>query len=395
MTLMNTEPAAASPARPWPNARGAASRSLLRASIASGAAGLFLVLICGLAYADPSASLSVEVVPTGTAPAFEPTGCQPGNHGLVRGRPSIKTINGAPVLVADDGCLIVAYGGFASGSGYEGTTYVNPSEYSPFDALFGLNVHWAQQVRDLGHFNGIGVGQFTVNPAEAASTCPFSFPFAQTLAQSVTTNQALLSIVNQTGMYLIISPAICSDWHGGSLDLGFMTTYWQTMAQNFGSNTNVIFQEFSEPEGMSNFSCSLNGQMNDQDYQTVRQYAPNTMFLAWGDFSFGSLSTSCGSWPQLTANATHINYSNAASAFSSIHTEDPGVVGAFIQPGAAIGQAMWSLEGPESPTNCAFQGSDANLSSYIQTLMSNNTGWQCDDGWPDPYGPVVPFWPAD
>jgi hypothetical protein len=174
-----------------------------------------------------------------------------------------------------------------------------------------------------------------------------------------------------------------------------MTTYWQTMAQNFGSNTNVIFQEFSEPEGMSNFSCSLNGQMNDQDYQTVRQYAPNTMFLAWGDFSFGSLSTSCGSWPQLTANATHINYSNAASAFSSIHTEDPGVVGAFIQPGAAIGQAMWSLEGPESPTNCAFQGSDANLSSYIQTLMSNNTGWQCDDGWPDPYGPVVPFWPAD
>jgi hypothetical protein len=326
---------------------------------------------------------------------FEPPGCTPGNHSLVRGRPSIQTINGSPVLVADDGCLIVTYGGFASGSGYEGTTYCNPCEYNPNDSLLGLNVHWAQQVRDLGHFNGIGVGQFTINPNEAPSTCPFGFPYGQTLAQSVTTNQALLNIVNQTGMYLIISPAVCSDWNGGSIDLNFMATYWQTMAQNFGANTNVIFQEFSEPEGMSNFSCSLNGQMNDQDYLKVRQYAPNSMFLAWGDFSFGSFTTSCGTWPQLTSYATHINYSNAGSAFSSIHTEGSQVVSAFIQPANSLGQAMWSLEGPESPTNCAFQGTDTNLQGYIQTLMNNNVGWQCDDGWPNSYGAVVPFWPAD
>ena len=68
MTLMNTEPAAASHARLWPNARGAVSRSLLRAGIASAAAGLFLVLICGLAYANTSAGLSVNVVPSGSPP---------------------------------------------------------------------------------------------------------------------------------------------------------------------------------------------------------------------------------------------------------------------------------------------------------------------------------------
>jgi glucuronoarabinoxylan endo-1,4-beta-xylanase len=68
MTLMNAEPAEAGPTRPWPTARGAASRSLLRAGIAPGAAGLFLVLICGLAYADAGASLSVDVVPSGPAP---------------------------------------------------------------------------------------------------------------------------------------------------------------------------------------------------------------------------------------------------------------------------------------------------------------------------------------
>ncbi len=62
MTLMNTEPAAASAARPWPNARGAASRRLLRAGIASAAASLFLALSCGLAYTGPSATLSVAIV---------------------------------------------------------------------------------------------------------------------------------------------------------------------------------------------------------------------------------------------------------------------------------------------------------------------------------------------
>ena len=68
MTLMNAEPAEAILARTWPTARGVASQSLLRAGIAFAAAGLLLVLICGLAYADASASLSVNVVPSGSPP---------------------------------------------------------------------------------------------------------------------------------------------------------------------------------------------------------------------------------------------------------------------------------------------------------------------------------------
>jgi glucuronoarabinoxylan endo-1,4-beta-xylanase len=68
MTLMNTELASASHARLWPNARSAASRSLLRAGVASAPASLFLVLICGVAYADASATLSVDVVPSGSPP---------------------------------------------------------------------------------------------------------------------------------------------------------------------------------------------------------------------------------------------------------------------------------------------------------------------------------------
>jgi glucuronoarabinoxylan endo-1,4-beta-xylanase len=68
MTLMNAEPAEAILARTRPTARGAASQSLLRAGIAFATAGLLLVLICGLAYADASASLSVNIVPSGSPP---------------------------------------------------------------------------------------------------------------------------------------------------------------------------------------------------------------------------------------------------------------------------------------------------------------------------------------
>jgi glucuronoarabinoxylan endo-1,4-beta-xylanase len=42
---------------------------LLRAGIASAAASRFLILICGLAYADAGASLSVDVVPFGSPPS--------------------------------------------------------------------------------------------------------------------------------------------------------------------------------------------------------------------------------------------------------------------------------------------------------------------------------------
>jgi hypothetical protein len=395
MTLMNAEPAEASPTRPWPNARGAASQSLLRAGIAAAAAGLFLFLICGLAHANASASLSVEVIPSGSPPpsSFEPAGCQPSNHGLVRGRPSIQTINGAPVLVTDSGCLLVAYDAFATSQGYEGSTFVSSPGFDQYDAAFGVNQTWVQQVRDIGHYNAIATAQFLTNPAQTA-TCQYVFPFTNTLDQFVATAQNLLSLASANGLYLIIMPFNCSDWTGGSLDPSWDITVWTRLAQTFGSNTNVIFQQASEPEGEGNFSCDLNSQINDSNYLTIRQFAPNSMFLPWGEFSFSG-PPNCGDWASLTSGATSTSYSNAASSWSSIHTFDNTVaLQQYIQAGAALGQAMWSLEGPESPDNCAF-GTDAALTSYIQTLMSNNTGWQCDDGWPNAYGPNVPFWPAD
>src|SRR5271168_1413993 len=128
MTLMNAEPAEASPMRPWPNARGAASQSLLRAGIAAAAAGLFLFLICGLAHADASASLSVNVIPSGSPPKAT---CQLGNHGAVRGRAHVA--NGT--LLADDGCLLrmsypVEQQAFSPGSVSDYQNLVNNGHYN-------------------------------------------------------------------------------------------------------------------------------------------------------------------------------------------------------------------------------------------------------------------------
>jgi hypothetical protein len=91
---------------------------------------------------------------------------------------------------------------------------------------------------------------------------------------------------------------------------------WTTIAQTFGQYTNVIFAEDGEPEGFANFTCQLDGQMNDQDYLTIRQYAPDTMFLAWSDLTenYPNTDNYCGTWAQLTALAPDINYSNAAIA---------------------------------------------------------------------------------
>jgi Cellulase (glycosyl hydrolase family 5) len=330
--------------------------------------------------------------------AYEPPGCQPGNHGLVRDRPRIETINGAPVLVADDGCLIVSMDGFANPSGYgPGGVYENPSPYGDVysSATYGVNLQWMQEVNAVG-FNATMWSVGIIDPSQT-SVCTQGFPFSMTIDQFVSSAQTMLSYANQTGMYLILEPFICGDWNGANIDLDFENQIWTTLAQDFGQYTNVIFNADGEPTGYANNSCQLEGQLSDQEYLTLRQNGgPDSMFLAFSNFNenYPNTDTDCGTWAQLASFAPDINYSNAAIAWSGIKTYYTSNIGGTIQRAAASGYALWEFEGPESPDDCAF-GSDANEQAYMETLMSNNTGWQCDDGWPNNYGPVVPFWPSD
>jgi hypothetical protein len=340
---------------------------------------------------------------TQASTVYQPPGCQPGNHGAIRGRPRIASINGTPTLVADDGCLIVAYDGFATGQGYgPGGVFQNTTSYSYTGAAQGtngVNLQWMQEVAAAG-FNAVATPESI--QADGQTDCHYGYPYSQTLSQFIPTMQTYVSLANQTGLYVIVQPTQCNQWETGNggpagpFNQSLNDAVWTSMAQNFGGNTNVFFVEGGEPEGFSNWSCSMEAGMSDRDYQTIRNNGgANTMFGAFSDFRFGlGVESNCGPYSNLTSQAPHINWNNAFISFSLLNADVPGSWAGEVAETAANGQAMWSYEGSEDPSDCGF-GSHANAVTLKQALMAANTGWQCDDGWPNPYGPVSIFWTPD
>lgn len=336
-------------------------------------------------------NLSVNIQPVG-ASAYQPPTCVPG-HSLVRGRTKIVQINGVPTLVTDNGCLLYTYDGFGNGNG--------PPETQ------GVDLQWAQQVNAAG-FNAIATP--TSIQADGQPDCQFGYPYSQTLSQFVTsTNSTIdqyLAIVSQTGMYLIIQPTQCNQWASanngpaGPFSQSLNDAFWAAIAQKYGAKTNVIFMEGGEPEGFSNWSCSMEASMSDQDYQTIRSNgAPNTLWLAFSDFSFGQWynghpDSNCGPYSNLTSQTPHIDWSNAAISFSLLNMDYPNNIGAMIDETAANGQAMFSYEGAEDPSDCAF-GSHSNALQLKEAMSFKNSGWQCDDGWSNGYGTVTQYWSSD
>jgi hypothetical protein len=363
-----------------------------------------LSLVGGAAQAgSATANLSVQIIPVNTTLVYQPSTCQPGNHGAVRGRPKIVSINGAPTLVADDGCLIIAYDGFATGQGYgPGGVFQNTTSYTytgDAQGTNGVNLQWMQEVKAAG-FNAVATPQAV--QADGQTDCHYGYPYSQTLSQFIPTVQTYVSLANQTGMYVIVQPTQCNQWEtgnggpAGSFSQSLNDAFWTSLAQNFGGNTNVFFVEGGEPEGFANWSCTMEAGMSDRDYQTIRNNGgANTMFGAFSDFRFGlGVESNCGPYSNLTSQAPDINWSNAFIAFSLLNADVPGSWAGEIAETAANGQAMWSYEGSEDPSDCAF-GNHGNAVALKQALQAVNTGHQCDDGWPNPYGPVSAFWTFD
>jgi hypothetical protein len=352
MTLMNTKPAAASPARPWPNARGAASRSLLRAGIASAAAGLFLVVICGLAYANTSAGLSVNVVPPGSPPNAT---CQLGNHGPVRGWAHVA--NGT--LVADDGCLLQM-------------SYPSTSAFGPF-SLAGL-----QDMRDNGHYNTlrdtIFLGGF-YNDSIAGNTIQ---DIENQLDADVATTQ-------QLGLYLLVDNhnTLPSPGNEGCPDWSADGQIWTAIAPRYANYTNVIYQIQNEPDWCSAENYSDIAQNEDALYKLIRSYAPNTPILAWTFLNPSWVFGASGGLLGVLAQAPDINYSNATVDFHDYSSGDVNFINTARSYSAPVTMSEYGV--------CV--GSSWN--SILSTLVSLGVSWSCGDGYPDNSPGFVVTWPKD
>jgi Cellulase (glycosyl hydrolase family 5) len=353
MTLMNAEPAESGPTRPWPTARSAASRSLLRAGIAPGAAGLFLVLICGLAYADAGASLSVDVVPSGPAPNAT---CQLGNHGPVRGWAHVA--NGT--LVADDGCLLQM--------GYPNVNF----GFGPF-ALADM-----QNMRDNGHYNALRDSIFLgswYNDTVAGKTIT---DIESQLDADVATTQ-------QLGLYLIVDNhnTLPSPNNQGCPDWSADTTIWTAIAPRYANATNVIYQIQNEPDWCSVENYSDIASNEDRLYQLIRAAAPNTPILAWTFLNPSWVFGASGALHGVLSQAPHINYSNATVDFHDYSGGDTNFISTARSYPAPVTMSEYGI--------CT--GSSWN--TILSTLVSLGVSWSCGDGYPDNNPGFVVTWPKD
>jgi len=193
------------------------------------------LLMPGLAYgANPTAGLSVQIVPAGT--------CQPGNHGPVRGRPHIA--NGT--LVADDGCMLRGSAAFQDLAGFQAS-------------------------RDNGHYNimrdaafiGCWYGRYPCSPEH-------------TLQDNLNEIDQGLALAGQTGMYYMIT------YFSGPTDNEWANTrtFWQTVAARYANNTNVIYELHNEVDFYSEPYTNI-GADETSMFQLMRSLAPNTPIVTY------------------------------------------------------------------------------------------------------------------
>jgi hypothetical protein len=348
MTLMNAEPAEASTTRLWPTARGAASQSLLRAGIAAAAAGLFLVLICGLAYANASASFSVNVIPSGSPPTAT---CQLGNHGPVRGWAHVA--NGT--LVADDGCLL------QMGYSNEGDTL---SAY--------MDLH------DNGHYNTIRYAIFLGGWYNDSAP-------GQTVQDIENQLDNVISLAQQTGLYVLIDNhnTLPSPGYEGCPDWPADVKIWTAIAPRYANYSNVIYQIQNEPDWCSAENYSDIAQNEDVLYKLIRSYASNTPILAWTFLNPSWVFGASGGLLGVLSQAPDINYSNTTVDFHEYSGGDTNFVTTARGGGYQVTMSEYGV--------CVGAAWDTILS----TLVSLGVSWSCGDGYPDGDPAAVITWPKD
>jgi hypothetical protein len=313
---------------------------------------LFFLGLGEVAYALTGTSPSVDLSVTVTSAS----GCQLGNHGLVRGRPRIS--NGT--ILAEDGCLLRSVEDTAS----------NPSPL-PFS--------YYQPMPTVGHFNALRELAFFGNFLD--DTQP-----GRTLAQIESDVDTWVNYTQQLGMYLLLNvanitqlagPTYCQDW---SAD----TTLWQALAPRYANTTNVIFQIGSEPDdclSRDNFATIATNMQTL--YQTVRGLAPNTPILAWQFLNpFWVYQYGPGIPGELQA-APNISYVNAAVDFHSYAISQAADLSKFINDSQGAGYPVMQTEGPSVCGNLDFG-----------VFESAKVSWTCSTGFANPPSFTV-TWPLD
>ena len=357
MTLMNAEPAEASPMRPWPNARGAASQSLLRAGIAAAAAGLFLFLICGLAYADASASLSVNVIPSGSPPKAT---CQLGNHGAVRGWAHVA--NGT--LLADDGCLLQM-------SYPSAPAFATPGTLSDY-----------QNMTNNGHYNTVRYSIFL--GCWYDDTCSGAGG-GETIASIESQLDTAIALAQQTGIYILIDNhnTLPSPDNEGCPDWSADNTIWSALAPRYAGYTNVIYQIQNEPDWCGTENYTDIAENEDALYQLIRSAAPNTPIFAWTFLNPSWVFGASGGLLGVLSQAPHINYSNATVDFHDYSAGDTNFIATARGTSYPVTMSEYGV--------CVGSGWD----SVLSTMESLGVSWDCGDGYPDSSPEFSVTWPKD
>ena len=282
-----------------------------------------------------------------------PTSCNLGNHGQSRGWARVS--NGT--LVADDGCLLqMAYS----------------NERDTLSAY--------QDLHDNGHYNtiryAIFLGQW-YNDSQPG----------QSIADIENQLDNVISLAQQTGMYVLVdnhntlpdptgSGFGCPDW---SADVAI----WSAVAPRYANNSNVIYQIQNEPDWCGSENYSDIARNEDQLYQLIRSYAPNTPIFAWTFLN--PLWVSNAGLQAVLAQAPDINYSNATVDFHA-YSAGSGDITNFVNEARSVGPVTMSEYGV-----CVGSSWDTVLS----TLQSLGVDWSCGDGYPDGNSAFTETWPED
>src|SRR5215469_7093345 len=310
-----------------------------------------------------SAAFTLTITGTITS-IYEPPGCVPGNHGLVRGRPSIKTISGVPVLVTDDGCLLITVSMSNSDGGG-----------APANS-------WWSTAHSVG-FNG-GVPYYSSPVCDPNQGFGTNTNYSGVLSDMLNVWQAEANSAAQNGMYFVLLPTYCGNWGGASWDQSWDNTAYTAIANQFKNQTNVIITGWAEDDGFLT-SCPEQGSVGDYDYGVVRAAAPNTMMInVDGKFAGAGCGGSSALYADTLGAMTNVNYNNAVAlscdCFDS-SLSDTSAYQTWITTANSYGSTVWDYEGP-SPnqgTSCDDASGSANIMKF---LASHYVGFNCIDDYP-------------
>ena len=334
-----------------------------------------------------SAALTQSVTITGNGstggnnPPWEPAGCVLGNHGAVRGRPSVLA---GKTLIAEDGCMIVQLLDSSAGARYPDPTYTSS---------------YLQTVVGTGNFNSYRLEAF--EGTFESDTQP-----GRSLSENIALIDAVLAVASQNGWYVFLNVVNESGPNPSCQDFAQDAIDWQTLAPRYANNTNVFYGIGSEPDGCLGSGGPSFAQIASSTqslYNQVRAAAPNTPILIF-QFLNPAWVFAYNSGPVGEAQAAGIPNTDplAVIDFHSYNGDQTGTDGTpwshyFNTTAHGGGYATMETEGTQPCINTGGAGNnDAlnNVTNYWEPLTVSWTVIAGGGPWGNSCGDAV-SWPKD